>query len=489
MKKIKFKNYLIAILFFSLPIMLSSQYYIDDMGRAAKGYTRWGIDGRPVSDWLMQLLSFNHRLIDIFPLPLILSCLLMALTLYMFHKKYIVSGGVFFLVPLGYILSPSLPEMLSYRFDVLPMTLSLCAPLLLISKTNNNYKIDFLLSIVTTTIVFCTYQPSINLYVFCCIIQFLYVLDSEKKHADALKIITTRVFALAVSAIVYMKVILPNTFSGIHSANHPGVVDGNLLATALTNINVYYNFLNYFFFHEHAAIYFTVICCVVLSCCIKIVLKYKGTKINASLVFVYLTLSLLPFASIIATMASLLPLENAVPYFSRLYVGIGGLNLLCFYCFYLLTKDSLAKVLMYLTIIPITYFAVYIYAFGAASKAQSEYTSVVINDIKNSLNGVNFNYIVFNGQLAKSPILLNSQNNFPIFKYNIPNYFFNWYWPYNRFTLEGLYLPNLPSKEMVDNSLINMYKSKLTVNSRLYNLHIVNDVAVVDFDRKCKQTR
>ncbi|EEW1606727.1 glucosyltransferase domain-containing protein [Escherichia coli] len=94
MKKIKFKNYLIAILFFSLPIMLSSQYYIDDMGRAAKGYTRWGIDGRPVSDWLMQLLSFNHRLIDIFPLPLILSCLLMALTLYMFHKKYIVSGGV-----------------------------------------------------------------------------------------------------------------------------------------------------------------------------------------------------------------------------------------------------------------------------------------------------------------------------------------------------------------------------------------------------------
>ena len=185
-------------------------------------------------------------------------------------------------------------------------------------------------------------------------------------------------------------------------------------------------------------------------------------------------------------MASLLPLERAVPYFSRLYVGFGGLNLLLFYCVYTVTKNTTAKISISLLLIPIAYFTVYLYAFGAASKAQSEYTSVVMNDIKNSLKNNNFNYIAFNGAYAKSPVLMNSENNFPIFKFNIPNYFYNWAWPYIRFNFEGLYLPTIPDKDLVKNALIDMCSSKITINERLYDLHIVKDIAIVDFEKKCK---
>ncbi|WP_431614414.1 glucosyltransferase domain-containing protein [Enterobacter hormaechei] len=486
MKTIKYKDYLIAILFLSLPIFLSSQYYIDDMGRATKGYTRWGVDGRPVSDWLMQLLSFNHRLIDIFPLPLILSCSLIALALYMFHKKYIVSGGIYFIVSLGYVLTPSLPEILSYRFDVLPMCVSLCAPLLLINANKNDYKLDFLLSLATVIVVFCTYQPSINLYIFCSIIQFMHTIEHRNEHKYALMLAASRILALALSAFLYLKIILPNTFSGSHNSSHPGIDGGGLFSNAVNNLTAYYNFVDRFFFHGMAAIYFLAVTCLILLCCIKLAKKKKGTQKSVSLIFTYLALVSLPFVSLIATMGSLLPLESAVPYFSRLYVGFGGLNLLVFYCVYVLTKNTQAKYLILLLLIPLTYFAVYIYAFGAASKAQSEYSSVIINDIKHSLRGIDYNYIAFNGAYAKSPVLLNSENNFPIFKFNIPNYFYNWSWPYNRFNFEGLYLPRVPDKDTVKNALSEMCTSSFTRNERLFDLHIVKDIAIVDFDKKCK---
>ncbi|KDF45154.1 glucosyltransferase domain-containing protein [Enterobacter kobei] len=485
MNNIKFKNYLIVILFFSLPIILASQYYIDDMGRATKGYTKWGVDGRPVSDWLMQLLSFNHRLIDIFPLPLIISCCLIATSLYMFHKKYIISGGIYFIVPLGYLLSPSLPEILSYRFDVLTMSVSLCAPLLLIGYYKN-CKLDFLLSAATVIIIFCTYQPSINLYIFCSIIQFLHTIEHGKSHKDALKLVISRLLALAISSLLYMKVILPNTFSGSHNTSHPGLVDGGLINNALNNINAYYNFINKFFFHGYAGFYLLFTTSVVMICCIKLALEIKNTQKTPTLIITYLVLCILPFISLISIMASLLPLERAVPYFSRLYVGFGGLNLLLFYCVYTVTKNTTAKISISLLLIPIAYFTVYLYAFGAASKAQSEYTSVVMNDIKNSLKNINFNYIAFNGAYAKSPVLMNSENNFPIFKFNIPNYFYNWAWPYIRFNFEGLYLPTIPDKDLVKNALIDMCSSKITINERLYDLHIVKDIAIVDFEKKCK---
>ncbi|MCL9645474.1 glucosyltransferase domain-containing protein [Pantoea eucrina] len=486
MKTIKYKYYLIALLFLSLPIFLSSQYYIDDMGRATKGYTRWGVDGRPISDWLMQLISFNHRLIDTFPLPLILSCLLIAFALYMFHKKYIVSGGVYFIVPLGYLLTPSLPEVLSYRFDVLPMCVSLCAPLLLISANKNHHKFDFLFSSVTVLVVFCTYQPSINLYIFCSIIQFMYVIEYRDEYKHALMLAASRILALALSAFLYLKIILPNTFSGSHNSSHPGIDEGGLLSNAINNITTYYKFIDRFFFHGIAAFYFLLAACLILLCCIKLARKKKNTNKGASLIFIYLSLAILPFVSLLATMASLLPLESAVPYFSRLYVGFGGLNLLSFYCFYLLIKNNQAKYLTLLLLIPVTYFTVYVYAFGAASKAQSEYTSVVINDIKNSLRGIDYNYIAFNGSYAKSPVLLNSESNFPIFKFNIPNYFYNWSWPYNRFKFEGLYLPKVPDKDMVKNALSEMCTSSFTQNERLFDIHIVKDIAIIDFSKTCK---
>lgn len=486
MKKIKYKDYLIAMLIIALPIILASQYYIDDMGRATKGYSRWGVDGRPISDWIMQLLSFNHRLIDTFPLPLILSCMLISASLYIFHKKYIVAGGIYFIIPLGYVLTPSLPEILSYRFDVLPMCVSFCAPLLLISANRNDYRVDFLLSIATIIIVFCTYQPSINLYIFCSIIQFMHTTEYGKRGKDALMLLATKFLALVASATLYMKIILPNTFSGSHSTSHPGINEDGLLDNILNNICGYYNFIDKFFFHGFAGVYFLSVAFIISLCCIKITLKFKSVPRDISLTFILISMAAIPFISLIATIASLLPLESAMPYFSRLYIGFGGLNLLFFYCIYTLIKDTRAKHLAVALIIPTSYFTTYIYAFGAASKAQSDYSSVIINDIKNSLRGIDYKFIAFNGAYAKSPVLVNSEKSFPIFKFNIPNYFYNWSWPYNRFTFEGLYLPKVPDKKMVNNALSEMCESHLNLKERLFDLHIVKDIAIVDFDKKCK---
>lgn len=132
------------------------------------------------------------------------------------------------------------------------------------------------------------------------------------------------------------------------------------------------------------------------------------------------------------------------------------------------------------------YLFVYIYSFGVASKAQSEYTSTIINDIRIKTDDLSFDYFVFAGRYAKSPVLINSEKNFPIFKFNIPNYFYNWYWPYKRFEMDGLTLKKQPSKDIVSESLSNMCSSRLVSKGKRFDLYLYKNVLIVDFDLSCK---
>lgn len=96
-----------------------------------------------------------------------------------------------------------------------------------------------------------------------------------------------------------------------------------------------------------------------------------------------------------------------------------------------------------------------------------------------------FDYFVFNGPYAKSPILVNSENRYPIFKFNIPNYFYNWVWPYKRFELEGMNLYQPPSKELRMKAIDKKCETKHRINGRLYDLYLFENVLVIDFAKSC----
>lgn len=488
MKDNRFIQFLLIIGLLAFPIILSGQYYIDDMGRATRGYLWWGNDGRPASDFIMSNLIFSKNMIDTFPLPLIIGCVALSFSLFIFYKKNIGNGIIGVFISASYIISPSTPEILSYRFDALPLLISLSIPLIIISINTTSAIKEFLYGASLSCVVFCLYQASINLIVICFIVECTIRLSNGFGFKESMVKMFSRVLQLALAAIIYMKIILPATFSGNHSSNHPNVETGSIFDKIASNSMDYYTFLNYRFFHNNALLFIILVLSISLACSLLIIKNNKQEIINSFWPGIIATSYLLisPFIVIFFSMGVILTLENSMTYFSRLYIGLGGVSLYAGVCLSILFRGPISRYICLVMLVPLLYIYVYTYSFGAASMAQSEYTSTVISDIRSKTDEINFNYFVFSGKYLKSPILLNSEKNFPIFNFNIPNYFYNWYWPYKRFEIDGLTLPRQPSKDIVNESKENMCLSKVISKGKRFDLYIYKDVLIIDFDKSCK---
>lgn len=117
----------VAVLFAALagallPLLLADFHYLDDLGRAAIGYRRWGDFGRYLSEYGSVLVHAGTHLTDISPLPQLLSALIMAaacaVSLAVLRPggaKGITLWELAASLPLA--LSPYFLECFSYQFD------------------------------------------------------------------------------------------------------------------------------------------------------------------------------------------------------------------------------------------------------------------------------------------------------------------------------------------------------------------------------------
>lgn len=115
----------VAVLYV-LPLVLANTHYIDDLNRSVVGYN-WDQDGRFVSSKIMHLLSFQKEVVySLYPFSNIISAVILALS--GFIISYSVGVRNKLLLFIGSILlltCPFLLEILSYRFDCIPISLSI----------------------------------------------------------------------------------------------------------------------------------------------------------------------------------------------------------------------------------------------------------------------------------------------------------------------------------------------------------------------------
>ena len=71
-----------------LPIILANRYYNDDLARSFSGATGWRGDGRPLTESLLLFLCGDKGcIIDIAPLPLIISVIILSYSLILYAKE------------------------------------------------------------------------------------------------------------------------------------------------------------------------------------------------------------------------------------------------------------------------------------------------------------------------------------------------------------------------------------------------------------------
>lgn len=166
-----------------LPIILANTYYVDDMGRSIYGYSWTEADGRFLSSFIMRSLSLNpYIVVNLYPYYILISAAILALSGYLLSYLFkIEEGRTLKLTSLFLLVNPFFLSNLAFRYDCLPMTLSVFAlilPFLFIEKSN---VFSFML-LICSFLCFCLYQPSItSIYVIGSYYLFKYCQEDKLK--------------------------------------------------------------------------------------------------------------------------------------------------------------------------------------------------------------------------------------------------------------------------------------------------------------------
>jgi len=158
--------FLLAVMVFIVPLLLADYFYIDDNWRSQLAGTAWKSGGRILMEWLYQGLSFTRGAPNIFPLPLLISAVVMSFSLRALVFNFFEEPTVmccFVVLPLWY--SPFFLQNLSYQYDGPGMALGVAAIAFSIAFKHRSVAMRVMVSGVLVAIALSFYQITINVFV------------------------------------------------------------------------------------------------------------------------------------------------------------------------------------------------------------------------------------------------------------------------------------------------------------------------------------
>lgn len=216
----RYKIAYIAGLVYILPIIIAGRMFNDDIGRATEGYTKWGVNGRPLSDWIMEGLSFGFPISNLSPFTIIIALLITVLCGALLAEHFGVEDKAKRnILALSFIISPFYLENLSYQFDSLPMALSLLfASLAFTIQGKFRPLAGCAFGTVLLIGTMCLYQPSINIYII--LVCFAAILAGVNSESGILITALYRAISLLVAQVIYSLAIVPAFIEGDYNTNH-----------------------------------------------------------------------------------------------------------------------------------------------------------------------------------------------------------------------------------------------------------------------------
>ncbi|HAW6283858.1 TPA: hypothetical protein JLK36_002247 [Escherichia coli] len=473
------QNYFFTIIIFCLPLILANFYYIDDNGRAIEGYTNWGIDGRPLADALMRAITMSSRLVDLHPLNLLISSLVLAVSFsFLKHENdhkgnYLMS----FFPPLFLIFNFFYLEILSYRFDSITISIAVACALFASTFRYNN-KQNFLITFLSSLAMLCLYQTTINILLIVSMCNFVVFCNKESNTQKIIKKLLIKLVALFTSLIIYTKIIIPMSFSGNHSANHPGVNESLTLSGIFQNTKTMLSVLcNGISKHSGEQL---LIILFILSMIAVVTLIIRNKEIN---IFIRIMILLSPIFAFISIFGVLLTLDHIL-FSPRVYIAYGAFLYFTAIVSILALPERLKK-LSFIYCLIILHSLILSYAYGNMLKTQDDRNKLLASSIANDIGNTTTMKLVFNGTYPLTEENINTLRSFPQLRLLLPNYFANWWWTFQYFKRNG-YNFTYPGPV----NLTDIVKSKKLCEpepsrqNNKYNIYIVDDIALIDFTKK-----
>lgn len=455
-------------------IWSSNIYYMDDMFRNILWYTGWSGDGRPFADMYYNILSFNHDLIDIHPMGLILSLAAFSIIMSLYAEKNNIQNNIIYsLSCLTLIINPFFISNLWFRFDGPFMLLSLVMAILPFCINFKNASINYISPVIFIILSLGLYQSSINIFIVFSVIEFLRVLISNNTR-DGIMLFLIRAIQAFFALLAYK--ILVTYFYQIHeyARSYSQISDFNLNGI----LNIFNNIKNSF--SEIKSSFdglWWFISPTILSSIILIYFSAKKRTITS------LTLMLLAILCALISSFGLAVMSKNMLTYPRVFIGAGAS--LFFFTLFIITS-KISNKLKSIIISPLV-FIVLVFSFSSNSAIIGEYTDKekiaksLVNDIQ-SKNSTNNRCIIFNNQAKASHAAQLNIKTFPYINKLIPKTF-SYGYDGGRFLLmeNGMSDVTYPSKDKHESIIYKLKSLSPEIKKDLYEIYAVDDCTIVIF--------
>lgn len=482
---IRYKIAYIAGLVYILPIIIAGRMFNDDIGRATEGYTKWGVNGRPLSDWIMEGLSFGFPISNLSPFTIIIALLITVLCGALLAEHFGVEDKAKRnILALSFIISPFYLENLSYQFDSLPMALSLLfASLAFTIQGKFRPLAGCAFGTVLLIGTMCLYQPSINIYII--LVCFAAILAGVNSESGILITALYRAFSLLVAQVIYSLAIVPAFIEGDYNTNHSIMITEkpDPVGLLFSNIQAFYDRVSNSL--DTTSCVIAVALVVLLSLIWMKSLFTRNTnknKLNFALDKLTILIALPVIFICIAGPLLLLykPVTNP-----RVLLGVNAIVFIGVFC----ATYLLSRYWKYLMIVPMVYAFSLSAVYGNASTMQKrldEFRAIVIAKDINNINRP-FKNLVFIGMPEISNVSNKYADNFPVIRQLItPSIRENWVFANYFMRQYGVYLNYIHIRKgrTTRNSLCK--QGGFIANDDYFIMHN-SDTVIIDFT-KCKDS-
>ncbi|MEE1889712.1 glucosyltransferase domain-containing protein [Pseudomonas carassii] len=201
--------FMLAMGFHVLPLVLADFLYLDDIWRSMLAgkingqAVSWAEQGRVLVDWLYSGLGGVAAAPDLFPLPLLLSVVVVARAFASLTATYFERPGLAdTLVVLPLWFSPFFLQNLSYQYDGPAMGLSLAVCVWAITIGVSDFW-RCLIGGLLITAALSLYQPAVNVFAILCCIEILRQADKGAAFRSVARHLALRLAQLVAGCLIY----------------------------------------------------------------------------------------------------------------------------------------------------------------------------------------------------------------------------------------------------------------------------------------------
>ncbi|QHC34642.1 glucosyltransferase domain-containing protein [Komagataeibacter xylinus] len=375
-------------MFYILPLILSNVYYVDDYRRSLGYYYEWEQAGRPLANFFMFLLTDSWQGIDISPMPLLLSLLLLSFCGIIINnrvfKNYEVQKKIIISLPI--LINPFFLGNLSFRFDCWTMTIAQFMSAIAATTFRKKTISDCIIRISLLTAILSTYQASLNFYISICFLIMIVDLLNGSKFRESLICFIIDFFLMMVSFVIYKLCIIHFINFSSYGESHSSFIHMNkfFFKNIFININIFFHFIC-----QMPRIYFLSIVSLIF---ISIIFPYNKGPVSKTKSRMIIITGIVFFA--FSTPGLCLLLENPVMEYRTLL----GFPVLVMFLFYIAINSNvkyLKNLIIFLNLFSATSTC---YAYGNVLYAQNLY--------RENFAGHIFNKLLENGYKKSDKIFL-----------------------------------------------------------------------------------